>query len=325
MARRQPTSIERAQLAKRESGKLDFKERFDPGVRAEWPELLKDFVAMANSGGGLIVIGVCNNGSVSEADVSPVLSLDPAKITDKVEKYTGVHFAEFDIQPIERDGQSVALIEIGAAQDAPIVFTQVGTYMPVGETQQKTAFSKGTVYVRHGAKSEPATTADLRRFLDRRIAQLREQWLDRVRQVIEAPEGALVAMVETTESEIDGTPTTIRLTDDPAAPTYGKLSPDQTHPYRQKELLEEINARLPAGVTVNTHDMLSVRRVHDIREATHPQFAHEPRFASRQYSKAFAEWLLDQFKRDATFFRRAKDEYSRRTSAASSDPGSNSA
>ena len=58
---------------------LDFKERFDPSVTSECVELVKDIVAMANSGGGLIVIGVSDNGKASKADVRAVLNLDPAK------------------------------------------------------------------------------------------------------------------------------------------------------------------------------------------------------------------------------------------------------
>ena len=64
MPRPQETSTERATRAKRETRSLDFKERFDPDSTADWTELVKDFMAMANSGGGLIVVGVCNDGEV---------------------------------------------------------------------------------------------------------------------------------------------------------------------------------------------------------------------------------------------------------------------
>jgi predicted HTH transcriptional regulator len=161
MPRSQPTNIERAERAKRETRNLDFKERFDPGDAAEWCELVKDFMAMANSGGGLIVVGVCNDGTASRADVRPILTLDPAKITDKVERYTGLQFADFEIHEAKRGRKKVAVIQVGAAREAPIVFTKPGTHPVAGDSgKQKTAFSKGTVYFRHGAKSEPATTAD---------------------------------------------------------------------------------------------------------------------------------------------------------------------
>lgn len=313
MPRRQLSTIERAQAAKRESKSLDFKEAFDPGVKSEWPELVKDFVAMANSGGGLIVFGVRNNGEAASASVRPVLMLDPATITDKLARYTGIQFSHFQIHEARRGSKTVAVIEVGAAVDAPIVFTQVGTYNVPGQAkQQKTAFSKGTVYFRHGAKSEPGTTADIREFVERRLDRIREQWLGGIRHVVEAPEGARLAMVQATNPDERGIPTEIRLTDDPRAPVYGRLDPDRTHPFRQKELIEQVNARLPDGVDLNQHDVLSVRRVNGISEATHPQFTYEPNWGSPQYSPNFVEWLVEQFRHDRAFFEKAKLAYGRR-------------
>jgi hypothetical protein len=47
----------------RESRGLDFKEQFNPDVPGEWCRLIKDnIVAIANSGGGWIVVGVKDNG-----------------------------------------------------------------------------------------------------------------------------------------------------------------------------------------------------------------------------------------------------------------------
>lgn len=40
-----------------ETAQVDFKAGFGPNSNQEWCELLKDVVAMANSGGGCIIIG----------------------------------------------------------------------------------------------------------------------------------------------------------------------------------------------------------------------------------------------------------------------------
>ena len=50
--------LTRAARARREGRRVEFKERFDPASTAEWCELLKDMVALINSGGGVLVIGV---------------------------------------------------------------------------------------------------------------------------------------------------------------------------------------------------------------------------------------------------------------------------
>jgi len=54
--------IKNVLAAKRESKRIDFKERFDTQAAGEWCEIIKDIVAMANSGGGAILFGTDNIG-----------------------------------------------------------------------------------------------------------------------------------------------------------------------------------------------------------------------------------------------------------------------
>jgi predicted HTH transcriptional regulator len=49
---------DRAVVTRRENRTIDFKSQFDPGSEADCIELVKDLVAMANSGGGTILVGV---------------------------------------------------------------------------------------------------------------------------------------------------------------------------------------------------------------------------------------------------------------------------
>ncbi len=106
---------------------------------------------MANSGGGVILIGVNDDGSISNANVSPVLSYDPADLTNKMFSYTGRHFSAFKITPVQKSGMTIAAIQIGRIS-IPLVFTSPGNYQG-RDGKPKCAFSSGTVYFRHGAKS----------------------------------------------------------------------------------------------------------------------------------------------------------------------------
>jgi len=144
----------------------------------------------------------------------------------------------------------------------------------------------------------------VRDFIKRQLEATRTQWLRNIRQVMQAPGGAEVAVIETAERDEEGRPTLIRLTTDPHAPLYGQVDPDQSHPYRQKEVIREVNARLGEG-TVNQFDVLSVRRVHAVSEETRPEFVHVPKFGSPQYSDAFVDWLVAAQQRDPEFFQRA--------------------
>jgi hypothetical protein len=48
--------IDEALELNHETQSVDFKRQFDPSSSAEWCELTKDLVAMANSGGGVILV-----------------------------------------------------------------------------------------------------------------------------------------------------------------------------------------------------------------------------------------------------------------------------
>ena len=78
--------LQKVKNAKKESKYIDFKEKFDIDSQRDWCEIIKDIVAMANSGGGIILIGVKNDGMSSEIDIKKILKIDPAKITDKIVK-----------------------------------------------------------------------------------------------------------------------------------------------------------------------------------------------------------------------------------------------
>jgi Schlafen, AlbA_2 len=299
----------RAREGKRETHNLDFKERFDLNSKADWCEVVKDLVAMANSGGGVIVFGVSNDATPAKIDLGPILGLDPAKVTDKVAAYTGEQLSGFQMVEIKRGRRRAAALLIDGL-DVPVPFTRPGTYPdPDRPRKQKTAFSQGTLYVRHGAKSEPATRSDVTAIIERRLDIERQTLLRNVRRVVEAPADTEIIPIRRGVSDEQGNLTAIQLTTDPGAPVYGKLNPDLTHPYRQTELIQEVNKRLQRGKSVNTHDILSVRRAYDIDPARTPEFAHKPMYGSQQYSDAFVDWLVKQIKRDDGFLEDARQRY----------------
>jgi hypothetical protein len=274
----------RAENATRSSKRVALRDGVDE------VELVRDIAAMANSGGGVIVF-------------DGVAGLDEESIHEQLERYVEPEFEGFSVESVARDGgrPSVAVVVEGV-RNAPLVFTRTGR---IGE---HVAFARGGLYFRHGAKSEAATGEDVRDFIRRQLEATRSQWLANIRQVMHAPDGAEVAVIETAERDEEGRPTLIRLTTDPHAPLYGQVDPDQSHPYRQKEVIREVNKRLGEGA-VNAFDVLSVRRVHQISEETRPEFVHVPKFGSPQYSDAFVDWLVGEREREPQFFARAKRSY----------------
>ena len=120
-------SIDDALSSEGEHDWVDFKREFDPASAAAWCEVVKDIVAMANSVGGFIVVGLNDDGTPSGKDIQATLAVDPAVVVDKIRKYTGVQFASFSLHRRQRGGVDVQVFEV-AAVHCPLVFTNAGTY-----------------------------------------------------------------------------------------------------------------------------------------------------------------------------------------------------
>jgi len=290
--------------AKAESRVIDFKSKFDADCSADWCELVKDIVAIANSGGGSILIGVGDDGNCcGPTACSKLLALDPAVITDKIAKYTGTQFDAFVVTRATRHGGKIGVITIGCA-DPPMIFEKPGTYaVEEGKQQQKTAFGAGTLYVRHGAKSEPARYTDLVKLVERSVRRARKEWMSGVRKVAMAPRGSTVSiLLPRVVQSSDPSATPIRITANPNAPEYQLVDPDKTYPWRQKELLEELNKVLP--IKLNSHDLLALRRFYGVD--ADPKFVYKHRFGSPQYSPAFEKWILEQYTQDPRLFQKCR-------------------
>ena len=320
-----------------ESASLDFKSSFDPESKQDWCELIKDIVAMSNSGGGSIVVGVDDDGNLSNSDIAPLLAVDPADVTNRVHSYTDQHFAAFDIVQGLRFGKPVAVIKVGASR-IPIVFTAHGGYAAPGGGQ-KAAFVKGSVYFRHGAKSEPGTTDDLRQALERELEQVKGFWLDGIGKVMAAPAGSTVQIVQraiTLKDSAEATPvrlttgdgaptvgvdsvalrdtpeaTAIRLTNDESAPTLSVMQADKLYPHRQKELVQRLAERLGGQTSVSGHDLQCVRRVHKVDDDS--MFSYQAQHSPRKYTEAFVDWLVSKHAEDPKFFQHARELVRART------------
>jgi hypothetical protein len=175
--------------------------------------LVKDIVALANSGGGIVVFGLDSNGAPSGESIAKIANLDPADLTNKLVKYIGVPNFEIEAFRLKKRGQKVYAIAVSGAS-IPHVFEQPGTY-DIGGGKQKSAFGLGTVYFRHGAKSEPGTTEDIRASMDRALSGIRKLWIKGVRQVVQAPPGSEIVTIQGTAPQTSAIARSVRAVHDP--------------------------------------------------------------------------------------------------------------
>ena len=271
-------NIERALAARRESRRVAFRDSFGEG---DWPKLVRDVVALANSGGGVVLFGVTRSGDASGADLASVPGI--SQLVERICETTDADFDDLEFIDAMKQGKVVRALSVGAAM-TPLVID-------------------GTVLVRHGGRSGPATSADIAAAIDRRVKTAQREWLSAMRRAIRAP---------VVEEPVGAMP--IRVVEDTRAPAYRLVDYDKTHPYRQKELLAAFRERVP-GRPVNQFDLLAIRHMHHTDER--PEFSHQSLFGTRQYSQKFLDWLVEQARSDPQFFETARAEYSRRRAQSS--------
>jgi hypothetical protein len=85
-------------------------------------------------------------------------------------------------------------------------------------------------------------------------------------------------------------------------------SPDVTHPYRRKEVIELVNDRLQGSHIIKGYDINCVREVFKIESKS--EFYYKDKFSPRRYSNEFVDWIVRRARRNRDFFnqtrRRAK-------------------
>ena len=187
-----------------------------------------------------------------------------------------------------------------------MVFCKPGTYA-IADNKQKTAFSQGTLYFRHGAKSEPCDSDDLKEIIERNLERIKKSWLGNIRKVVTAPTGAKIEVLPpTVVAATSMTATPIRITNDETAPTYKLEDPNKTHPHRGKDILNSLNQELK--VKLNLFHLLCIRKKYKI-DTTRPDFFYKPMYGSPQFSTLFLQWLMDSYKSDNNFFDKIRESF----------------
>lgn len=282
-----------------------YLENFDAASEVAWCELIRDVVALANSGGGRLIVRQAVPGS---ADGLGATQLSAAAILERLAQYTDSPFDDVQVRATESAGRKELEIVVGAA-DFPIGFIHAAQPGQAGQSaSQEQIFPAGSFYFRRGGRSEPATSSDLQAFSMRLVRRVRRRWLRGVRRVVSAPVESLVAKRRTHKAAASDTISTaklrpVRIVTDPNAPALQPQDVDRLYPWRQKDLVRELNSRLGRRA-LNSYDIQAVRRHHQLDER--PDFVFNLPGAGRRYSPAVADWIMEQFAAAPQFFQQAR-------------------
>ncbi|MDS2171343.1 ATP-binding protein [Nesterenkonia sp. CL21] len=144
-----------------ELDQMDFKKMWP-----EWPKVACHVLALANSGGGCMVIGVAENEGGSADHIGVTEFVDKADVASGVAPFLPdtVEYVTLDFE--YNDSEYAAIkgkkFQVLVVEDKP-------EELPFLAEKDGKGISAKAVYVRKGTSSRPATHADLQRLISRRI------------------------------------------------------------------------------------------------------------------------------------------------------------
>ena len=110
------------------------------------------------------------------------------------------------------------------------------------------------------------------------------------------PEGAAVIAI----ADAAGTPSSI---------LQIPKDPSEVYPYRQKELIELVNADLQPTIPITSGDVQAVVATERVKRRAEWFYQGKVKGSPGQYSHRFAAWFEDLYQRNPSFLAKARDDY----------------
>ncbi len=155
---------------KRESRSLDYKGFVDLSNKDGVASLAKDVIAMANSGGGNIIIGMAEKspGVFVGVGIDPQFLdyLEVSMLNRALRSYLDPPIA-VDVRRVSDDGKTFVILKVPSADDVPIL---------AARNNDKASLYMGRLYVRNTAceSAEAKSSSELRLLLSRFVGERRE-------------------------------------------------------------------------------------------------------------------------------------------------------
>lgn len=171
-----------------EQAALEYKLRLDLAKTGDKVRLVAEVVAMANADGGVVRVGVTDDGRAIGLTPELARRFDPAQVADLVDSFTSPEHVEITVTRSAGSDGPVVHIAVERFADPPLVMCKDGNFEEDGRTQAQ--FRKGDVLVRRGTRVQRAVRPDFALWTRRAVDAARQTLLDRLAFVANLPEGA---------------------------------------------------------------------------------------------------------------------------------------
>jgi hypothetical protein len=174
-----------------ETRNIDFKAAMDWRLvtKCERFEVLLDVAAMANAGGGYLVIGrdepTRTTGTLTQEQV---VSFDPTEVNKVVHRYLDPAH-ECRVDPQDVDGDLLVVIDVPAFEDSPLIFKEVGNCGGAG-CKKAPHFLPGDVFVRTKAQQtrRVGSADEMREIVNRAVRSRGDDLLTAMQRMLGAPQ-----------------------------------------------------------------------------------------------------------------------------------------
>ena len=173
-----------------------FRESVDFSAPEQRLQLIRDVVAIANAGGGLVVVGARADGTDVGIGPERALQLAPGEVRAAVDGYiTPDELVLVTTNRSLESGRVVVEIEVPPANEPPLVLARSGEF-EAADGQTRTVFAAHSVYVRRSGRVQLARRDDYRAWRAEAERRTRDQVLERLRLVVDAPADSVVRVVD---------------------------------------------------------------------------------------------------------------------------------
>lgn len=165
-----------------EHNQLDLKREF-LGTDTSWLDLIRDTVAMSNSGGGVLVIGIADDGARIGLKSSLSNTLDSTKIANRLQRYTSAaQVLRTGYREIESYRKLYGFLWVYPGGKL-LVFDKTIQY----SNSNKVALHQAVLYVRRKTATEPATQHELNEAVQRIATKNLKAFIARIDHVASLP------------------------------------------------------------------------------------------------------------------------------------------
>ena len=261
-----------------ENDKLERKAFGIPATSSEKSQLAKAIIAMANSDGGYILLGINDDKTIKGIDD---VELDPAKMNDLASAFSRPEIKNITTTVYEKESLKVGVIFVPLSDNIP--------HITIKDTEK---LNKNIIYVRHSGQSEPANYEDMERLVLKAVIR-RQKELMRHLEETELQKDVRLIKEHLLGKKEDEKSDFLVIDDETFISKIDNILTDEDFPILKKvikQLSKEIILRWKSTKGMGKSVVLEIKMLHFIPLLNKLTYVIMLAIENKAYEKIFPDW-----------------------------------